>query len=141
MQTLIKYLSHSPAAQTAAGLKAPEIIACQKSLRLNGLAAVPPDFIEFLHHFNGLIFRGAYLFGICPLGDFFLDILKENILFCLPHSPALLLGYNEYDFLAYNPELQCYQIIDKDDAEVLHSYPDAASAIKHLLKVDDDRDL
>lgn len=38
-------------------------------------------------------------------------------------------------------KLSDYQVIDKGSAKVLHNYPDAVLAIKHLLKVDNDRDL
>lgn len=141
MQKLIDNLSRSAEAQTAKGLDAAAFIAYQKSLHANGFSAVPTGYAEFLRRFNGMIFRGAYLFGMNPLGDFFLDILKENILFRLNDPQMLFLGYNEYDMLAYHPQTQCYQIIDKEDQEVLHSYPDAAQAIKHLLKVNDDWDL
>lgn len=134
MQELINNLLKTNI-QTSQGLNTAELINYQKTLYENNLPHIPKEYIELLHHFNGIVYNGAYLFGINPLEDFFLDILKENTLFPPTSENMLFLGYNEYDFLNWNQQEQTYQIIDKEDQEVLHSYPDITSAINCLLRI------
>ena len=50
-----------------------------------------------------------------------LDIVDQNSLLRKPRN-VILLGHNDFDFLAYNYLLNCYQIIDRDDLAVLDTY-------------------
>ena len=47
----------------------------------------------------------------------------------------IILGVNEMDYLGYNHKWQVYQIIDKDDFEVLEEYHELTAALNDILKI------
>ena len=133
MNTLLSKL------QSLAGpssLQAEELIFAQKALSKFGIAAMPKDFVELLHHINTLSLEGRHLFGIKPEPLNFMDIVNVNV-FQKHVSSAdnIILGDNEFDFLIYNNLRQSYLIIDKTDNKVLEEYSDLASAIYNILKI------
>lgn len=138
MQELIQTLKTFPLLLTAKPASTEQIIRTQQDLKINKIALIPQDFTELLHQLNTLEFDGCYLFGINPR-SYHLDIFAENEMLNLPHKENLLiLGYDEFDYLAYNHIEQCYQIIDKDSLEVVQRCSDLTHAIKHLFKIEDD---
>lgn len=139
MQKLVEQLNGFSEASAGRPVEAEQIIRCQKELRQNDITAIPEDYLDFLHKFNGFAWNGSFLFGIAPFKDFFLDILRENLFICHPRSDeVIILGFNEYDYLAYNASLSCYQIIDKAEFMVLNTYTGCAHAVRHILKIEDD---
>lgn len=138
MQNLVKTISTLEEIQYGKPASTKEIIQEQKALQNQGYPLLPAEYIELLHHYNGILYNNAALYGISPLGDFFLDILKENILINNSDPNKIYLGDNDFDYLAYNQIEHSYQIIDKEDKEVLHTYSDIFSAVKHILKINDD---
>ncbi len=100
-------------------LETEALIVAQKLLVNSGLSFIPASYIEFLKHCNGVKANGAYLFGATVDND--LDIVDKNEQMIKPDN-TLLLGYNDFDLLVYNYQNQCYQIIDRDDLNVLDSY-------------------
>ena len=113
-----------------------KIILAQKELVQNRNASLPHDFLEFLHRCNGISYDGAAIFGIAPEGRIFLDLVQANKMSPLSGFPELvILGCDEFDYLAYNAERRQYQIIDKEDSEVLEEYSDIEPAILHILKI------
>lgn len=139
MQNLVEQLNGFSEASAGRPVEAAQIISCQKELCQNDIAAIPEEYLEFLHNFNGFAWNGSFLFGVAPFKDFFLDILHENMFASHPQSnEVIILGFNEYDYLAYNAPLSCYQIIDKSEFMVLNTYAGGARAIRHILKLEDD---
>lgn len=113
-----------------------KIILAQKELAQNRNAPLPKGFLEFLHRCNGISYDGAGIFGIAPEGRIFLDIVPANQMSPFSGCPELvILGCDEFDYLAYNAECRRYQIIDKEDLEVLEEYSDIEPAILHILKI------
>ena len=140
MQNLVKQLSTYSDANAGAPLNSKEIIFYQKELYENQIATIPADYLIFLHSFNAFLYNGSALYGLSPVGDFFLDILGENIYADHPNSSnIILLGHSELDYLAYNNAEFCYQIIDKSDFMVLKTYQSCNDAIKHILKIANDQ--
>lgn len=138
MQELIQTLRNLPLALTAKPASTEQIIGTQQDLKINQIAAIPQDFTELLHFLNTLEYDGNYLFGINSR-TYYLDIFAENEMLSLPDKKNLLiLGYDEFDYLAYNHTEQCYQIIDKDSLEVVQRCSDLTNAIKYLFKMEDD---
>ena len=114
-----------------------KIIQYQKELAQNDIALLPADFLLFLHRYNGFAYQGAFVFGIQPFADYFADILGENALADIPDDKNIvILGSNEYDYLAYNTDNRTYQILDKYDFSVLTEYDSGADAIRHILRLD-----
>jgi len=139
MQNLIKQLNTFSEASAGTPVNSTKIIRCQKALVQNDIASIPDEYLELLHHFNAFAWDGSFLFGISPFKDFFLDILHENIFISPPENDKIIiLGFNEYDYLAYNSTTSHYQIIDKSEFMVLNIYADCASAIRHILKIEDE---
>ncbi len=137
MENLIKQLAVLSGAKFNPPVASEDIILCQKDLAQNDLSPLPSDFLTFLHHCNGFAYQGAFVFGIQPFDDYFADILSENALADLPDDKNLvILGSNEYDYLAYNAESCSYQILDKHDFSVLTEYDNCADAIRHILRLD-----
>lgn len=100
-------------------LETEALIVAQKLLVNSGLSFIPDSYIDFLKHYNGIKANGAYLFGATVDND--LDIVDKNEQMIKPDG-SLLLGYNDFDLFVYNYQNRCYQIIDRDDLNVLDSY-------------------
>lgn len=112
-----------------------QIIRTQQELKINQLPAIPEDYIELLHHYNIVSYNSGVLWGINPNG-YSGDILSENLNLELPSADILLLGCDDFDFLAYNSAKNNYQILDKDDFAVLHTYQKLGTAIDYIFKLD-----
>ncbi len=141
MKQLLKLIAALPYSLPGKPAPAEDVIAVQQDLKFNGLPALPEDFVRFLHHVNTLNYDGLFIFGINPR-SYFLDILSENLRLNLPQKEnILILGYDEFEYLAYCAPHACYQIIDKDTLEVVETYADLTAAMKYLLKADDDEHL
>ena len=138
MQELIQTLKNLPLMLTAKPATAEQIIRTQQDLKINQIAMIPQAFTQLLHQINTIEFDGSYLLGINPR-SYYLDIFAENEMLSLPDKENLLiLGYDEFDYLAYNQPEDCYQIIDKDSFAVLQRFSDLEQAIKYLFKMEDD---
>lgn len=111
-----------------------QIIRIQQELKLNRLPAIPEDYVEFLHHYNIVSHNSGTLWGINPNG-YAGDLLSENLNLELPSADILILGCDEFDFLAYNSAKNVYQILDRDDFVVLQTYQRLDTAINYILKL------
>lgn len=110
------------------------VIVAQKVLCNMGLDFVPASYVAFLKHHNGMKANGCYLFGATVDDD--LDIIDQNENMPRPQN-VLLLGYNEFDYLGYDYVHKKYQIIDREDFEVLDSYTDneLGTALNEIFNV------
>ena len=95
------------------------LITAQKILFNAGLVGIPQTYADFLRQYNGIKANGAYLFGATVDND--LDIVDLNEQMAKPGG-TLLLGYNDFDLLVFNFANKQYQIVDREDMEVLDSY-------------------
>lgn len=125
--------------RTGQPVKAADLAALRRCLLRMGLPPLPPEYVDFLKRFNGVSCNQGFVFGICPCGDFFLDILRENLLCPSRQAGKLLLGYNEFDLLYWNSRNQTYQLVDKADGQVIQLYSDFDTAISDILKTDDEQ--
>ena len=115
-------------------LESEALIVAQKVLCNMGLDLIPKSYSDFLHHYNGMKYNGAYLFGATVEDD--MDIIDKNEQMEKPQD-TILLGYNEFDLLCYDYKQKKYQIVDRSDFEVLDIYSDeqmdeALSAILNI---------
>ncbi len=106
---------------TGEKLESEALITAQKVLFSMGLAGIPQTYTDFLRKYNGIKANGAYLFGATVDND--LDIIDQNEQMPKPDK-TLLLGYNDFDLLVFNFSNKQYQIVDREDMEVLDSYPE-----------------
>lgn len=106
---------------TGEKLEPEALITAQKILFNMGLPNIPQTYTDFLKQYNGLKANGAYLFGATVDND--LDIVDLNEQMPKPDG-TLLLGYNDFDLLVFNFANKQYQIVDREDMEVLDSYPE-----------------
>ena len=104
---------------TGEKLEPEALITAQKILFNMGLPNIPQTETDFLKQYNGLKANGAYLFGATVDND--LDIVDLNEQMPKPDG-TLLLGYNDFDLLVFNFANKQYQIVDREDMEVLDSY-------------------
>ena len=133
---LTNILRHKNTIKLGTPVDTKNIILCQKNLASYHFPTIPNSFIQILHKFNSVSSDGAHIFGIYPHNNNFNDILTHN----LNHNKinhTLLLGFDEFDYLGYNELSKNYQIIDKDDGEVLEEYPEQELelAISYILKI------
>lgn len=136
MSNLIQLIKQNTTARLGKSANLQKIILCQKELTQNGNAMLPNAFLELLHNFNAVSYDGARIFGINPESKVFMDIVLANQMSPLAGKQNMvLLGCDEFDYLAYNAQTQTYQIIDKEDLEVLEEYSEIEPAIKHILKI------
>ena len=114
----LKYLA-SVSFQEGEPLESEALIVAQKVLHNMGLDFIPPTYVAFLKHHNGIKANGSFLFGATV--DDELDIIDQNEQLQRPEK-TILLGRNGFDLLGYNYEKKVYQIIDREDFEILESY-------------------
>lgn len=95
------------------------LIVAQKVLHNMQLDFIPPAYANFLHHYNGVKYNGAYLLGATVDDD--LDIIDKNEQMATPEH-TILLGYNDFDLLCYDYVAKNYKIVDRDDFDVLYTY-------------------
>ena len=115
-----------------------DILQFQQILHQSRYACLPQEFINFLYAHNGINNNRNIICGIKhhPQSD---DILTLNQQIKHPlHKDLIFLGFDEFDYLAYNQKHQIYQIIDKADLEVIEEYQDFASALQYILKIEDE---
>lgn len=139
MNNLFDIMSKQQLIKLGSPVKAKDIILCQKQLLSNRFPTIPESFLKILHTFNAVSFNGSHIFGISPENQYLTDIFKAN----LSHNrnpDILLLGCDEFDYLGYNQLSKSYQIIDKEDAEVLEEYPERELelALTYILKIIDE---
>lgn len=138
MKNIINKIKELPFGSVGNSSPSLHIISMQQDLKFNNLPTMPNEFTELLHHANTINYDGAFVFGINP-NSYFLDILSENLRLELSDSENLLiLGGDNFEYLAYNQKDECYQIIDKEDMEVLETYSQLSEALSYILKIDDE---
>lgn len=136
MQNFINKINQISGIVTDSSLTPAQIIRCQKQLKQNNIAPVPDEYLQLLHFSNGLRGNGSLLAGIYPENPEFPDLLRLNLRVRHPLCRDLIiLGVNEMDYLGYNHKWQVYQIIDKDDFEVLEEYHELTAALNDILKI------
>lgn len=136
MQNFINKINQISGIVTDSGLTPAQIIRCQKQLKQNNIAPVPDEYLQLLRFSNGLRGNGSLLAGIYPENPEFPDLLRLNLRVRHPLCRDLIiLGVNEMDYLGYNHKWQVYQIIDKDDFEVLEEYHELTAALNDILKI------
>ena len=100
-------------------LESEALIVAQKILVNNGMDFIPHSYSSFLKVYNGIKRDGAYLFGATIDDD--LDIVDKNKDMMKPEN-SLLLGYNEFDLLIFNYAIKKYQIVDREDFDIIDEY-------------------
>jgi hypothetical protein len=136
MQNFINKINQIFGIITDSSLTPAQIIRCQKQLKQNNIAPVPDEYLQLLRFSNGLRGNGSLLAGIYPENPEFPDLLRLNLRVRHPLCRDLIiLGVNEMDYLGYNHKWQVYQIIDKDDFEVLEEYHELTTALNDILKI------
>lgn len=136
MQNFINKINQISGIVTDSSLTPAQIIRCQKQLKQNNIAPVPDEHLQLLRFSNGLRGNGSLLAGIYPENPEFPDLLRLNLRVRHPLCRDLIiLGVNEMDYLGYNHKWQVYQIIDKDDFEVLEEYHELTAALNDILKI------
>jgi len=136
MQNFINKINQISGIVTDSSLTPAQIIRCQKQLKQNNIAPVPDEYLQLPRFSNGLRGNGSLLAGIYPENPEFPDLLRLNLRVRHPLCRDLIiLGVNEMDYLGYNHKWQVYQIIDKDDFEVLEEYHELTAALNEILKI------
>lgn len=136
MKRLIDRLCKISSSHYGKPINSQKIILTQKELVQNHNTPLPEKFLELLHLYNGISYDGATILGITSASRGFRDITLSNQMSPFKGHPHLvLLGYDELDYLVYNAQNHSYQIIDKEDLEVLEEYSDMVTAILHILKI------
>ncbi len=136
MQNFINKINQISGIVTDSSLTPAQIIRCQKQLKQNNIAPIPDEYLQLLRFSNGLRGNGSLLAGIYPENPEFPDLLRLNLRVRHPLCRDLIiLGVNEMDYLGYNHKWQVYQIIDKDDFEVLEEYHELTAALNDILKI------
>ena len=136
MQNFINKINQISGIVTDSSLTPAQIIRCQKQLKQNNIAPVPDEYLQLLRFSNGLRGNGSLLAGIYPENPEFPDLLRLNLRVRHPLCRDLIiLGVNDMDYLGYNHKWQVYQIIDKDDFEVLEEYHELTAALNDILKI------
>lgn len=110
--------------------------ACQGYLQDTYQIKLPKDYCLLVKYANGLHSPLATIFGIMP--ETISDIVsanEDNQMF--DKNNYLILGYNNFDWLVYNQQENCYQTYDKHDYVLLDTYADLKTVIDHWFIIPD----
>lgn len=134
MSDLISYLKkHNNRFEKAP--KVETLIFAQKTLASLGLCSLPQEMATFLNDVNVFCAEDTRIYGICPHPDETLDIVNANVFWkFFTKGKSLVLAENDFDILLYVPENSCYQIVDKQDGDVLEVYSTLEKALYAILK-------
>lgn len=112
-----------------------QAILLQKELNDNEFATIPDSFMQILHVSNGISCNSSVVLGSFEQ-DPLKDIVSQNIRFDTDKN-TLLLGISEMDLFVYKPQNKVYQIIDREDMEVLDEYDEdkLLKALSAFLKI------
>lgn len=133
MQNIIELIQENEEVEKNIRADMRELLVERTMLKNAGFPIWDEEFDELLKHFNGIYYDGAFVFGIKPESKVYSDVLSENRILCAPEN-LLLLGYNEWDYLAFNNERKEYQLLDKDDLEPMFSGC-LSYILRHFLKI------
>ena len=137
MKSLLQRLETQIASRLQEPLSPLLVNQTKQALKQHHIADIPQDYLNFLRSYNGLHYQDAWLCGIFAKHDCINDILDLNIRISHPLAQdTILLGFDEFDFLGYSQKWNIYQIIDKDDFEVLEEYQDLEQALNYILKME-----
>ena len=133
MKNFLQYLE-GKSFRAGEPLEKEAVIVAQKVLYNMGMDFIPQSYVAFLKHYNGIKANGSFLFGATVDDD--LDIIDQNEQLPRPEN-VILLGCNEFDYLVYNYVLREYQIIDREDFEVLEKYTEKelGNALNEIFNV------
>lgn len=139
MDSFLEKIKSTPYCVCEEPLEKIDILQYQKDLMKSNLPMLPQDFINLLHFANGISYNGAEIWAIFPNGENFKDIKKENLNRKLEADDNLLvLGTNDFDLIAYNKSENIYQIIDRQDNEVLDQSSNLAEMLSWILRLEID---
>ena len=102
-----------------------DIIKYQKLATKQLNTVFPPQFVALIKKYDGININSSQ---ILPMKD----IIKTNSSY---RKPYIILGYDDFDWIAYNKNTKHYQIIDKSDNEVLEETPNLSTALHYILKI------
>lgn len=99
-KNLIKQIELMEDTFRAEPLNVKDIILCQRELTRHKFPQIPNDFLELLHHFNGINFEDGIIYGINHDERIELDILIGNKQGPFQEKQKLILGKDEFDYLS-----------------------------------------
>ncbi len=134
MQNILNKISFLRNSYTGKRIETQDIILYQRKLKLNNFPCIPEDYIKFLHQYNSLAGDNFWLFGINPRKNSDMDIIFENIAINHPNKEQhLILGFDDVCYFSWNQQILSYQLIDKNDFEVLNNYQTCHEALNDFL--------
>lgn len=136
MQSLIRLLKKNKSVRCENPLKTADIIQTQKALVKQGCPFLPAEFIDFLKSCNGAKGVDSVIFGIPPLANEDLDIIKFNQALTMPKGYAVL-GMDDFCYLVYDQQSEQYRLLTRDSGVILETFnqnelEDALTGIIHL---------
>lgn len=136
LSAFLELIKNTPAARRGKPLQNEQLLRCRQILHQQQIALPPQAFIELLKNFNGLLLEDAVIFGILPEPGSFAELVAGNLRIAHPlRSDLIFLGGDGFDLLAWHQKYEVYQIIDKQDFEVLEEYEEFIPALNHILKI------
>ncbi len=132
MSELAEIIADSDELWCGEGIDARKVLIYKIEMKRSRLAELPDDFANFLKECNGVRGSGCEIFAVNPDGPFS-DLIHENLKNAMADTGALILGYNDFDYLVYDSEAVLYQLRDKNDMALNGNYADWDSAAAALL--------
>ncbi len=102
-------------------------------------ARLPDDYIEFLHLSNGLIYRNIYFYGTSEVEEERMpDMITANEDFISEYDSKhlVLVGNDRHNLFVYNSETKMYEIVEKEDLEVVEEFEDLEDMMSEFFDND-----
>lgn len=128
MHKLIKQLQSTPQIYCEDSANISILKSCQNYLYDTYQIKLPKEYSLLLQYANGIHSPLATIFGVMPSN--LSDIIcanEDNRLF--NKNNYIILGYNNFDWLVYNQEKDCYQTYDKHDLMLIDTFAELKSVI------------
>ena len=109
-------------------------IDARKYLTEENMAVFPDEFFSLVKYANGIVGTNARLYGISPDSED--DVVRKNEqLNRADKSTVAVLGSNAFDYLVYDTLVKQYQLRDRIDDMVIHSFDTLPPALVVLFGV------
>ncbi len=134
MTNLYEMLENQHTAHKEKPLEPRLVIEFQKKLQQAGFPPVPPEFLDFLKVYDGVLMTDSAVLGIKPVKRE-LDLFEFNQIRNTPGT-RLILGYDEFCYLTYDSSEKMYFLTDRDFGDDLDDFEDFETALSSIIHDD-----
>ncbi len=113
--------------------------AAQSFLMKSEMPKLPDDYVDFLHITNGLVYRGVIFYGTSAVEEEKMpDMVSANQEFMENYESRdlVVIGNDRHTLFVYNRETDMYEIVDKEDLDLIDEFEEFIDLISEFFEGD-----